>query len=283
VGPHWEVRLNADNYLSSAVRIVFTDRTWWWRALAVAAIGTVPYVGPLIVFGYFMVLMRDVAWGVDRGMPHFAGGMEIMRRAWDGFVVSLVWALVLVVPVIGFIAVWVTITLSRAGESGASPSALPWWFLLSFSLLSAALNVPVNVALLRTSVYLKPSAGLSIRGVLDLIRRYPAGFWRVTTIMLGVFAVSSILGAPVVYSRYFVTLNPVAGIVLLYGGGFIASLATAPLRFVMYAAYGLWARDTDPASWPPLAVSSREVDSADSHVGTTAQAAALPLNDGSMR
>lgn|GEM_PF-5919629 len=262
--------MNADNYLSSAIRMVLADRSWWWRAAVIAAVGTVPYVGSFLIAGYFMVIMGDAAWSSDRGLPWFSERSTILRRSWDGFVVGVVWGLLLAVPLAIFT---VAVVFVRAAH-GSGP-AIPWWYLTTLSLMSGALSVFLSVALLRASIYLRPSAGLTIRGVRELISRYPAGFRKVTGIMLAVFAISAVLSAPATYARYFVTLSPFASNALLYGGGFLVALVTAPLRFVMFTAYGLWAKDTDPSSWPPLTGAV----AGDSHHVATAQVATAPLND----
>lgn len=238
-------------YFMTSARRVFGDRTWWWRSLVLAAILAVPVVGAYVAIGYYLVLMREAAWGLDRGLPRFGEYREVMRRAWDGFVVSLVWGFVLAVPLLVLTVAWVAAHTPPVA-AGSSPAQIPWWLLAIFSLLAGALSVLTNMALLRTAVYLKPSAGLTVKGILGLIKRDPAGFRAVTAIALGVFLITSLLNAPAAYARYFVPLSPVASIALRYGWMLPAGVISLPLHLVAYTAYGLWAKDTNPSSWPPL-------------------------------
>ncbi len=238
-------------YARRSARIIFGDKTWWWRALAVAAMGVIPLLGPFIVVGYGMVLMRSVAWGDDSGLPPFSGG-EIGRRALDGFVVTFVWSLLLVVP----LSVYVVTSVFRAAlaTAGTTPpvTATPWWFSLAVSLGGLVLSLIMNVAVLRAAIYLSPSAGLKLSYIIDFIRRFRPGYLRVSGLMLLVSALGIVLAAPGTYLNYVVQLSPVVRTAVTYGSALVVGVLMSPLRLMVYCAYGLWARDTDPSSWPPL-------------------------------
>jgi len=239
--------MSTEGYFKRASRAVFTDGTWWWKALIAAAVGLVPVVGPFPVLGYQMIVMREAAWGIDRGLPKLSDYREILKQAANGFIVSLVWGMALVVPILILISVETVRAVTRTGI-GATP-ILPWWNAYAIWLPSMALIVFSNVAILRTAVYLKPSAGLSLAGVIALIRRGPVGFRSVTLVAVGVQAIALLLRAPITLARF---IPQVPTSLLTYGWGLVVGAVVAPLSFVVAVAYGLWAQDTDPASWPPL-------------------------------
>jgi len=248
--------MSEGGYFRRAARLVFRDGTWWWRALVVGAIGLVPYVGLFVVMGYHMVLMRDAAWGVDRGLPRFSERGEILRRTGDGLVVSLVWGLVLAVPLALVIVAWVFVNISHLG-TGFDPG-LPWWFAYAIWVPSAALGAVSTVALLRSAIYRSTSAGLSLKGVVSLIRSSPQAFREVTVILVSTSALALLVGVPVTYVQH---ASQLPSALFTYGWGFTAAAIFAPLWFVVYTAYGLWAKATDPATWPPLG------QSVDAHAG----------------
>jgi hypothetical protein len=239
--------LKEQGYFARAAQAVFSDGTWWWRALAIGAVSLVPYVGTIIILGYFMVLMRGSAWGADTRLPRFSDVREILRRALDGFVVSLVWGLVIAVPLVLVIVTWVFTTVAQR-VIGSVP-VLPWWWVYAYWVPAVALSVFMNVAVLRAAVYLKPTAGLSLSGVSGLVKRAPAGFRRVSVLAVSASAFALLLRTPITLMRYVPQIPAPA---LTYGWGLVAGAASAVLSFVVYVAYGLWAKDTDPSTWPPL-------------------------------
>jgi len=243
--------LSNEGYFKRASRTVFTDGTWWWKSLIAAATGLVPVVGAFPVLGYQMIVMREAAWGIDRGLPRLSDYREILKQAANGFIVSLVWGIALVVPTLILVSVETVMAVTHTGF-GAAPT-LPWWNTYAIWFPSMALIVFSNIAILRTAVYLKPSAGLSLAGVIALIRRDPVGFRSVTLLAVGVQAIALLLRAPITLARF---IPQVPASVLTYGWGLVVGAVLAPLSFVVAVAYGLWAQNTDPASWPPLAAPS---------------------------
>jgi len=239
--------LNEQGYFARASRAVFRDGTWWWRALVIGAVALVPYLGTFIILGYYMILMRGSAWGTDRGLPRFSEVREILRRAVDGFVLSFVWGLIIAVPLVIVAFAWAFNAVAQRG-TGPVP-ALPWWSVYAIWVWTVALSVFMNVALLRVALYLKPTAGMSLPGVVGLIKRAPAGFREVTLLAVSASAFGLLLRTPITLMQ-FIPQVPAAA--LTYGWGFVAGAASAVLSFVVYVAYGLWAKDTDPATWPPL-------------------------------
>ena len=243
-----------DSYFGRSARIVFNDPTWWWRTPVLALIGMVPILGTVVILGYQMVLMRDVAWGVERGLPRFNESSEILSRGWIGFVVSLVWGLILIPLVIiaGVALVLVQLPAIMASPTSTPPST-PWWFVALVTLPSIAINVFAMVAVLRAAIYMQTSAGLSLAAVRDLIGRAKSGFVHVSVLMVSVALLGLVLALPATYLRQIAYFPAALGLPLTYAAGFVLRLITAPLSLIVACAYGLWARQTDVASWPPLA------------------------------
>jgi len=251
--------VSTTGYLSGALRGVFGDRTWWRKTIVIAVLGLVPLVGWFLIFGYYMVLMRETAWGSDR-LSGFADMREILRRGLDGFLVSLVWALVLVVPL--FIIVAIGLFLLAPGNAFASDSAAysgqMLWIMTTVMIL---VNVLLDVAILRVALYREVSAGLRLSGIRDLIRRCPSGFWKVTGLMVLWTVVNTLLGSLEAYPAQWMNLSQGAAFAVNLATSFVISALCTPLALVVHFAYGLWGRDTDPASWPPLVKPTQPVAS----------------------
>jgi hypothetical protein len=264
--------LNSDGYFKRASRIVFADGTWRWKCLIAAVVSLTPLVGAFPVLGYRMVLSRNAAWGIDRGLPPLSEYRQILKQAVNGFIVSVVWELALIVPLLVLITVETVMAVTRAGH--ATSPILPWWNTYAVWLPSMALMALTNIAILRTAVYLKPSAGLSIAGVFALIKRNPAGFRSVTLLAIGVQAISLLLRTPIILARF---IPQIPAPVLTYGWGLVVAAVVVPLMFVVAVAYGLWAQDTDPASWPPLMAPAVPAPT-DAHLDSASPAQTLPTD-----
>jgi len=268
--------LSTEGYYRRAARTVFADGTWWWKALIVGAIALVPYIGAFAALGYYMILMRDASWGVDRGLPELSEYPEALRQAVNGFVVSLVWGLVLAVPIAVLVTAWTVAAIAQSGP-GVSP-VLPWWNTYVIWVPSMALAVLSNVAVLRAAIYGKPSAGLSLGGVLALIKLDLRGFRAVTLLAVGVQLLGLLLRAPITLVRFIPQVPPT---LVTYGWGFVVSATLASLSFVVFVAYGMWAQGTNPASWPPLRAPAVAAPDSPSDVTPEAKAPATdsPFDD----
>lgn len=237
-------------YVREAFRLVFTDRSLWWRAPSLAALSMIPILGSIVELGYLMVLMRNTAWRVQRGLPPFRNS-QVFQQGATGFVVSLVWGL-LIAPLILAVIIYVGfMSIQGTTESGVQP-ALPWWFSMATQIPSAILMVFVYVGLLRAAVYLRASAGLSVSGIRTLIERNRAGFRLVAWHALGIGLLGTALSLPAgliardpATWQLMRTLTP-------FLSAFLVGLIMVPLRLVVAASYGNWAADTEPSAWPPL-------------------------------
>ena len=230
-----------------AARFVFRDRSLWWRTPILGATQLVPILGSLVVTGYMMVIMRDAAWSINRGLPYFGERDQILRQGFTGVVVSLVWGLLLGVVFIAPLFIWGALT----ALSGDAP-AIPWWFGLAISTPIALLSVFLYVALVRAAIYQKISVGLSISGIRALIAANREGFKDVAWPALAVALLGVMLSAPSTFVVRQLDVSPALTFTLPYVWTFGVSLLTIPLHLTVAHAYGLWAGDTDPASWPPL-------------------------------
>jgi hypothetical protein len=243
-----------EGYFARSARIVFSDPSWLWRSAVLGLVTSVPILGPVFTTGYWMALMRDRAWGVERGLPPFSESGEFWRHGWRGLVVSLVWSLALL-PLLLLVAcagMAATATLTSATDKQSASDVLSLTLYVVLLLLSGVLNIPLAVAQLRTAVYLKIEAGLSISAVRDLVRRHKEGFWRVTGLMLAVLAVGGAAGLVPTILRLVLHLSSQAGLLLAVGWGLSIAVLLAPLHLVVRVAYGLWGHETQVSTWPPL-------------------------------
>lgn len=249
-------------YFSRSAQIVFGDPKWWRKALILVVVGAVPLVGAVYKLGYEMVFLRDVAWGMQQGLPRFDDSGGKLKTGLLGFIVDFIWSLVLIPVLVAIVAVYVLISLPATSRHGAAPHppTFPWWFSLIIWIPSAILGVWSSVAMLRTAIYTDTGAGLQVSQVVALTRRERPGFLKVTGLMLAVSAAALLLG---ILGQYAVslpaidlTLRPMAS----FAWVLLSSLVTTPAGLISFCAYGLWAQDTDPSTWPPL--SQRRVESA---------------------
>jgi len=243
--------LNPDSYVGRAARRVFADGTIWWRAVVLSALQLIPIFGGFVATGYIMVVMRDAAWGVDRGLPRASEGGEILKRGLDGFIVSLVWSIPLIVILIVGMIGWVVSSVSSVLAEGASPQ-LPWWLGLAIVIPAAFLSIFIYVAWLRAAVYLKASAGLSLSGVRQLIGLNRDRFQQVAWLPVAVGLFGAVLSLPATLVARNPELPVYVAVGLPYLSGFVVGVIQVPLSLVVATAYGLWGSETNPSNWPPL-------------------------------
>lgn len=242
--------LNSRGYFIRAARAVFADGTIWWRAVALSALNMVPILGAFVVGGYMMVLMRDAAWGVERGLPRFSEHREILRRGLSAFVISLVWSLPLIAVFMVVAIGQVIVTLPQMIEGGAT-SPLPWWFSLTISIPTALLSIFIYAAWVRAAVYLSTSAGLSLSGVRQLIGMNRKAFIQVAWLPVAASLLGTALALPASLLAQSTTIPAYVTLGASLLSGFVIGLVTVPLSLIVGYSYGIWANETDPASWPP--------------------------------
>jgi len=241
--------LSHDGYFARAARIVFGDRTFWWRVPVLSLINAVPIAGSLALLGYMMVMMRDAAWSTGRGLPSFSEKGEILNRGISGFVISLVWGLAALPFFMVAMIYWMASNFS-VWMTGVPPVA-PWWLGLTMTVPIALLTPLIYTAMLRSAIYLTMSAGLSLRGVRQLIAMNLEGFKRLTALALGTASLGLILAQPAALFAQSLDAPAFIGTVISVLSAIVVSLITIPLTLILAAAYGLWAGETNPGVWPP--------------------------------
>lgn len=244
--------MRRESYWADSARLVFGDRTVFWKVPVLALLDSVPVIGSVATLGYMMVMMRDTAWGAREQLPSFEDAPAILSQGLRGFVVSLVWSLLLVPLVAVVFIVLLANSMPQIMATGVAPQ-LPPWFGIAVALPVALIAPFIYAAELRASIYTDVRGGLSLSGVRRLIAADGAAFRRVAAMALamGLIGVALALPQQAISTRVH---SAILATGLVLGFGFISRLVTIPLWLMIARAYGLWAADCDVASWPPLQV-----------------------------
>lgn len=266
-------------YFSRAWSLLTREKGWWKPVAVCAAAGLVPVAGPLGVLGYRLEWARLVAWGADVSPKrHGVRVGSCISSGWRGFLVLLVWGLVM--SVIG-------------GVCGALP-LIGGLLSTLWTICCLYLGMVVSVAELRATIYQKAGAGFSWKNLVELGRRDPSGLlsilgWEmlcylvialVGGIVLSVTALGAAphiislaselgyynsglygfdygYGSPYGGSEYYVTqlaMELFFYVIAAFGPtlivlGLIALVLRNGISMVVYAALGLWIRQFDVANW----------------------------------
>ena len=147
-------------YFSRAWSLLTREKGWWKPVAVCAAADLVPVAGPLGVLGYKLEWARLVAWGADVSPKrHGVRVGSCISSGWRGFLVLLVWSLVM--GVIG-------------GVCGALP-LIGGLLSTLWTICCLYLGMVVSVATLRATIYQKAGAGFSWKNLVELGRRDPGG------------------------------------------------------------------------------------------------------------
>lgn len=258
-------------YFSRAWSLLTREKGWWKPVAVCAAADLVPVAGPLGVLGYKLEWARLVAWGADVSPKrHGVRVGSCISSGWRGFLVLLVWSLVM--GVIG-------------GVCGALP-LIGGLLSTLWTICCLYLGMVVSVATLRATIYQKAGAGFSWKNLVELGRRDPSGLlsilgWEmlcylVIALVSGIVLSVTALGAmPRIISLtselgyYNSGLSPYGGseyyvaqlamelffyVIAAFGPtlivlGLIALVLRNGISMVVYAALGLWIRQFDVANW----------------------------------
>ena len=266
-------------YFSRAWFLLTREKGWWKPVAVCAAADLVPVAGPLGVLGYKLEWARLVAWGADVSPKrHGVRVGSCISSGWRGFLVLLVWSLVM--GVIG-------------GVCGALP-LIGGLLSTLWTICCLYLGMVVSVATLRATIYQKAGAGFSWKNLVELGRRDPSGLlsilgWEmlcylvialVSGIVLSVTALGAVpriisLASELGYynsglygydygygslyggSEYYVTqlaMELFFYVIAAFGPtlivlGLIALVLRNGISMVVYAALGLWIRQFDVANW----------------------------------
>ncbi len=258
-------------YFSRAWSLLTREKGWWKPVAVCAAADLVPVAGPLGVLGYKLEWARLVAWGADVSPKrHGVRVGSCISSGWRGFLVLLVWSLVM-------------------GVIGGVCDALPLIGGLLGTLWTICclyLGMVVSVAMLRATIYQKAGAGFSWKNLVELGRRDPSGLlsilgWEmlcylVIALVSGIVLSVTALGAmPRIISlaselgyynsglspygdlEYYVTqlaMELFFYVIAAFGPtlivlGLVALVLRNGISMVVYAALGLWIRQFDVANW----------------------------------
>ena len=266
-------------YFSRAWSLLTREKGWWKPVAVCAAADLVPVAGPLGVLGYKLEWARLVAWGADVSPKrHGVRAGSCISSGWRGFLVLLVWGLVM--SVIG-------------GVCGALP-LIGGLLSTLWTICCLYLGMVVSVAELRATIYQKAGAGFSWKNLVELGRRDPSGLlsilgWEILCylvialvggIVLSVTALGAApriislaselgyynsglygfdygYGSPYGGSEYYVTqlaMELFFYVIAAFGPtlivlGLIALVLRNGISMVVYAALGLWIRQFDVANW----------------------------------
>ena len=258
-------------YFSRAWSLLTREKGWWKPVAVCAAADLVPVAGPLGVLGYKLEWARLVAWGADVSPKrHGVRAGSCISSGWRGFLVLLVWGLVM--SVIG-------------GVCGALP-LIGGLLGTLWTICCLYLGMVVSVATLRATIYQKAGAGFSWKNLVELGRRDPSGLfsilgWEmlcylVIALVSGIVLSVTALGAmPRIISlaselgyynsglspygdlEYYVTqlaMELFFYVIAAFGPtlivlALIALVLRNGISMVVYAALGLWIRQFDVANW----------------------------------
>ena len=258
-------------YFSRAWSLLTREKGWWKPVAVCAAADLVPVAGPLGVLGYKLEWARLVAWGADVSPKrHGVRVGSCISSGWRGFLVLLVWSLVM--GVIG-------------GVCGALP-LIGGLLSTLWTICCLYLGMVVSVATLRATIYQKAGAGFSWKNLVELGRRDPSGLlsilgWEmlcylVIALVSGIVLSVTALGAmPRIISltselgyynsglspygdlEYYVTqlaMELFFYVIAAFGPtlivlGLFALVLRNGISMVVYAALGLWIRQFDVANW----------------------------------
>ena len=258
-------------YFSRAWSLLTREKGWWKPVAVCAAADLVPVAGPLGVLGYKLEWARLVAWGADVSPKrHGVRVGSCISSGWRGFLVLLVWSLIM--GVIG-------------GVCGALP-LIGGLLSTLWTICCLYLGMVVSVAALRATIYQKAGAGFSWKNLVELGRRDPSGLlsilgWEmlcylVIALVSGIVLSVTALGAmPRIISlaselgyynsglspygdlEYYVTqlaMELFFYVIAAFGPtlivlGLVALVLRNGISMVVYAALGLWIRQFDVANW----------------------------------
>lgn len=262
-------------YFSRAWSLLTREKGWWKPVAVCAAADLVPVAGPLGVLGYKLEWARLVAWGADVSPKrHGVRAGSCISSGWRGFLVLLVWGLVM--SVIG-------------GVCGALP-LIGGLLGTLWTICCLYLGMVVSVAELRATIYQKAGAGFSWKNLVELGRRDPSGLlsilgWEMLCYLVIALAGGIVLsvtalgaapriislaselgyynsglygyGSPYGGSEYYVAqlaMELFFYVIAAFGPtliilGLIALVLRNGISMVVYAALGLWIRQFDVANW----------------------------------
>ena len=102
--------------ISRAFAFVFEDEDWIKKILLGALISLIPIVGQFVVTGYAIAVLRNVKAGAGRPLPEWGEFSDYLVDGLKFWVVTLVYAIPIMVVVCPLTLVWVVPVASRGNE-----------------------------------------------------------------------------------------------------------------------------------------------------------------------
>lgn len=190
--------------VGKAFSYVFEDEQWFVSLLICGLMLFIPIVGWLAIGGYGLEVARNVGQGNPRPLPKWNNFGEKIRLGWDWFLISLVYALPLLLISLAFACVPIIGAMGSAGDSDAAMSAalavmvstmfclVPLTIILGFAV--QLLIFPAALRYLQTGSI---SAALQFRDVIAMVRG-DFGGWIVILLLYILSSLVAQLGSIVV-------------------------------------------------------------------------------------
>lgn len=163
--------------IGKAFSFPFDDEEWVTSILIAGLVMLIPLVGQILLIGYLFETARNVAMGSPRPLPKWSNFGEKLSTGFYGFVISLVYAIPMIV--LGVLFSCVAVALSAAGgeEAAAIVAVGSFACLLPLIFLLALLTAPLVLA--AWARYLQTGslgAALDVAGVIGMVRQDMAGW-----------------------------------------------------------------------------------------------------------
>lgn len=257
------------HYLSRSWALLTHDSGWIKPVLVLSLVALVPVIGPIAVLGYALEWARLTAWGVDAAPKQKRVDVgQVLVSGWRGFVVALVWNLVIWL-------VYATLSLAFGSVPGRNLGTALGVLDVIYVLVCLVAVPVIVVAQVRSAVYQRIGAGLRANRVLQMVARDFGGLMH----MLGIellgwlieLAIGLVFGLVVaaMVIPYVVGLGAASGMLLpgsralgSYIAGILGSLSVPIVIFVflmsvvaqvmkLVTATGvaLWMRQFDVPRW----------------------------------
>lgn len=257
------------HYLSRSWALLTHDSGWIKPVLVLSLVALVPIIGPIAVLGYALEWARLTAWGVDAAPKQKRVNVgQVLGTGWRGFLVGLVWNLVIW-------AVYAVLSWVFGSGPGQNLGTALGVLDVVYGLVCLVASVIIVVAQVRSAVYQRMGAGLRANRVFQMVSRDFGGLMHMLGIELLGWLAAVCVGlvfaavAAAIVLPYAIGLgytsssllpgsralgNYIAGIlgslsvpVVLFS--FLLSMVAQVTKLVTITGVALWMRQFDVARW----------------------------------